>query len=162
MTGKADFTEAEWKRLKRAPFIAGMAISLSDPGGPISLVKETAAALQVIAQAGDRGAFVAALSTEATAEARERHNPYGDFKAKGAQSAQEIVEEIGAVNRIVTLKADPEEAEAYRSWVWDAARGAANAAKEGGFLGIGAVLVSDRENEMLDRLEEALAKPKEE
>ena len=31
MTGKADFTEEEWARLKRGPFVAGMSISLSDP-----------------------------------------------------------------------------------------------------------------------------------
>ena len=43
MTGKADFTEEEWTRLKRAPFVAGMAISLADPGGPIE------------ARQGDRG-----------------------------------------------------------------------------------------------------------
>ena len=48
MTGKADFTEEEWTRLKRAPFVAGMAISLSDPGGPIELAKETAAALKTV------------------------------------------------------------------------------------------------------------------
>src|SRR5919204_366868 len=35
MTTEADFTEEEWARLKRAPFVAGMAISLADPGGPI-------------------------------------------------------------------------------------------------------------------------------
>jgi len=40
MTSKADFTDEEWARLKRAPFVAGMAISLADPrrarsrGGP--------------------------------------------------------------------------------------------------------------------------------
>ena len=45
MAGKADFTEEEWDRLKRGPFIAGMAISLADPGGPIEAVKETAATL---------------------------------------------------------------------------------------------------------------------
>src|SRR5919109_3607898 len=28
VTGKADFTDEEWTRLKRAPFVAGMAISL--------------------------------------------------------------------------------------------------------------------------------------
>jgi hypothetical protein len=27
MTGKADFTDEEWTRLKRAPFVAGMASS---------------------------------------------------------------------------------------------------------------------------------------
>ena len=61
MTGKADFTDEEWTRLKRAPFIAGMAISISDPGGPIELVKETAATLKTVAGAaeqGDRGELV--------------------------------------------------------------------------------------------------------
>ena len=60
MTGKADFTDEEWTRLKRAPFVAGMAISPSDPGGPIELVKETAATLKTVAEAaqGDRGQLV--------------------------------------------------------------------------------------------------------
>ena len=33
MTAKADYTDEEWNRLRRAPFVAGMAISLADPGG---------------------------------------------------------------------------------------------------------------------------------
>jgi hypothetical protein len=37
-----DFTDEERTRLKRAPFVAGMAISLADPGGPIEAFKETA------------------------------------------------------------------------------------------------------------------------
>src|SRR5215213_2210128 len=58
MTGKTDFTDEEWARLKRAPFVAGMAISLADPGGPIEAVKETAATLKTVraAEGGDRGA----------------------------------------------------------------------------------------------------------
>jgi hypothetical protein len=159
MTGKADFTEAEWTRLKRAPFIAGMAISLSDPGGPIELAKETAATLRVVAEPGERGALVGAVATEATAEAKARKNPFGDFKPRGALAGQEILEEITAVNAIVTAKAGPEDAEAYRTWLWDAAREAANAAKEGGFLGFHAVRVSEGEQRMLDKLEEALASP---
>ena len=35
MTTKADFTEEEWARLGRAPLVAGMAITLADPGGPV-------------------------------------------------------------------------------------------------------------------------------
>jgi hypothetical protein len=159
MTGKADFTEAEWTRIKRAPFLAGIAISLSDPGGPFELVKETAATLRVITAAGERGELVGALSADAAEQARERRNPYGDFKPTGPQAGDQIVEEITAVNRIVSAKASPEDAEAYRSWLWDAAREAANAAKEGGFLGFRAVQVSERENQMLDRLEDALKAP---
>ncbi len=98
MTGKADFTEEEWTRLKRAPFIAGMAISLADPGGPIELVKETAATLRRGHRGGERGELVGALATEAAADAKARQNPFGDFKPKGALAGQEILEEITAVN----------------------------------------------------------------
>jgi len=41
MTTKADYTTEEWARLERAPIVAGLAISLADPGGPIVAVKET-------------------------------------------------------------------------------------------------------------------------
>jgi len=46
MTTKSDFTEEEWARIRRAPLVAGMAISLADPGGPIELAKETTASLK--------------------------------------------------------------------------------------------------------------------
>ena len=87
MTGKADFTDEEWTRLKRAPFVAGMAISLSDPGGPIELAKETAATLRTVTGAteqGGRGELVAAVATEVSAEGKERKNPLSGFKPKSA------------------------------------------------------------------------------
>jgi hypothetical protein len=158
MTDKADFTDEEWGRIKRAPFVAGMAISLSDPGGPIELAKETAAALKTVlgAQEG-RGEFVAAVATEAEADARAHHNPLHDFKPRGALAGQEILEELGAVNAIVSAKASPEDAGAYRAWLKDAAQEAANAAKEGGFFGFHAERVSEGEQRMLDKLGETLA-----
>jgi hypothetical protein len=162
MTGKADFTDEEWTRLKRAPFVAGMAISLSDPGGPIELVKETAATLKTVtgaAEQGGRGEFVGAVATEVAAEAKERKNPLGGFKARGALAVQEIVDELAGVNGIVSAKASPEDADAYRTWLKDAAQEAANAAKEGGFLGFHAVQVSEGEQRMLDKLAEVLAPP---
>ena len=107
MTGKADFTEDEWARLKRAPFVAGMAITLADPGGPIEVVKETAAALRVVTEAGERGALVGALAAEAAADAKARHNPLADFKPKGTLAGQEILEEITAVNAIAHRQGDP-------------------------------------------------------
>jgi hypothetical protein len=162
MTGRADFTDEEWTRLKRAPFIAGLAISLSDPGGPIELVKETAAALKTVTEAAsqsERGELVTALASDVTEDAKARHNPLGGFKARGALAGQEILEELTAVNGIVSAKASPEDADAYRTWLNDAAREAADAAKEGGFLGFNAVRVSEGEQRMLDKLAEALAPP---
>ena len=162
MTGKADFTDEEWTRLKRAPFVAGMAISLADPGGPIEVVKETAATLKSVREAADgggRGELVGALAQEVVAEAGQRKNPMHDFKPKGALAGQEIVEELAEVNRIVSAKATPEEADAYREWLKTAAQEAANAAKEGGFMGFHAERVSEGEQRMLDKLAEVLAPP---
>ena len=162
MATKADFTEEEWTRLKQAPFVAGMAISLSDPGGPIELAKETAAALKTVtgaAERGDRGELVAAVAAEVAAEASARKNPLSGFRPKGALAGQEILEELAAVNEIVSAKASPDEAQAYRDWLKDAAQEAANAAKEGGFFGFHAVRVSEGEQRMIDKLGQALAPP---
>ena len=153
MTGKADFTDDEWARVKRAPFVAGMAISFSDPGGPIELAKETAATLKTVMNAADQGDFVGAVASEVSADAKAHHNPLKDYKPK---SPDEIVSELQAVNGIVTAKASPEEADAYRTWLRGAAQEAANAAKEGGFFGFHAVRVSEGEQRMLDKLDEAL------
>src|SRR5215208_4019675 len=52
VTTKAAFSEDEWARIRRGPFIAGMAISLADPGGPIEAVKESTAVLKMVLEAG--------------------------------------------------------------------------------------------------------------
>jgi broad specificity phosphatase PhoE len=163
MTAKADFTDEEWTRLKRAPFVAGMAISLADPGGPIEAVRETAATLRTVvgaAEEGGRGELVDALAREVADEARQRKSPLAGFKpSRGAGAGVEILDELGEVNRIVTEKATPEDAAAVREWLLAAAQEAANAAKEGGFMGFHAERVSEGEQQMLDRLRERLGAP---
>ena len=160
MTSKADFNEDEWTRLKRAPFVAGMAISLADPGGPIEAVKETSATLKAVraAESGDRGDLVGALAREVVEDAGHRKHPLGGFKpSKGANAGVEILGELREVNRIASDKAAPEDASALREWLLDAAKEAANAAKEGGFMGFHAERVSEGEQRMLDSLREALS-----
>ena len=161
MTSKADFTDEEWTRLKRAPFVAGMAISLADPGGPIEALKETAATLKTVlgaAEEGGRGELVDAVAGEVAADARERKSPLAGFKpGKGANAGVEILAELADVNRLVSQKATPQDATAMRDWLLAASGEAANAAKEGGFLGFHAERVSEGEQQMLDRLSEVLA-----
>jgi hypothetical protein len=162
MTSKADFTEDEWTRLKRAPFIAGMAISLADPGGPIEAVKETAATLRTVVGAaeGAEGELVAEIARDVSADTKARKSPLAGFKpTKGVEAGVEILDALRDANRTVTEKATADEAEAFRAWLRAAAREAADAAKEGGFLGFHAERVSDGEQRMLDRLDEVLAAP---
>ena len=160
MTSKADFTDEEWTRLKRAPFVAGMAISLADPGGPIEALKETSATLKTVlaaAERGEHGQLVSDIAREAVDDARQRENPLGGFKPKGATAGVEILDELRDVNRIVSEKASAEDAAAVGAWLLDAAQAAANAAKEGGFMGFHAERVSAGEQRMLDSLREALS-----
>ncbi len=160
MTTKADFTDEEWTRLERSPLVAGMAISLADPGGPIELTKESMAAVKTIlgtAEAGGNGELVDAVSKDVAAKAQKHENPMKDFKPKGAMAGEAILEELRAVNGIVTEKATPEEAEAFRRWLLEAAQRSADAAKEGGFLGFHAQRVSEGEQKMLDKLAEVLS-----
>jgi len=67
-----------------------------------------------------------------------------------------MVEELGAVTAIVSSKATAEETVAFKQWLLTTAQAAADAAKEGGFLGIGAVQVSEGEKSMLEQLRAAI------
>ena len=159
MTTQADFSDEEWARLRRAPIVAGMAITLADPGGPIEAMKESMATVKTVldvAKTGGQGELVDALAKDVAEQARQRKNPVGDFKPKGAAAGQEILAELSEANRLVTEKATPEEAAAFREWLLRAAQGAADAAKEGGFMGFHAERVSEGEQKMLHRINEVL------
>jgi hypothetical protein len=156
MTSKADFTAEEWDALRRAPMVAGLAVSFADPGGPIELTKESMAAMRAAgAPPGDQELLIA-VSQDALAEQQQRHNVLKEIDLQAATARDQIVAELERVNGILSEKATPEEADAFRRWLIQAAQDAANAAKEGGFMGIGATRVSEGEKAMLTRLGEIL------
>ena len=160
MTGKAEFTDEEWQRLRRSPIVAGMAITLADPGGPIEVTKESVAALRTVleaAETGGQGELVDEVAKDVAEMGKQRENPLGDFKPKGAMAGEEILSELRAVNALLSEKASPEDAASFRQWLLSAAQRAADAAKEGGFLGFRAERVSEGEQQMLDKLGEVLS-----
>ena len=157
MTTKADFTDSEWEVLRRAPMVAGMAITLADPGGPIEVGKETAAVLRLVIQESvGRDDLVGEVAREVMELAGQRKSPLADFSAPGVDGRQGDSGRAGARERNRDRKATPEEAEAYRAWLLECAQRAANAAKEGGFMGFNAVRVSEGEERMLAELGSAL------
>lgn len=158
MSSKVDFTEDEWATLLRSPTVAGMAITIADPGGPIEVTKETSAVVKFAtgSEAEQRDDLVGEIAREFKELLQERKNPIGDFKPSGSLAGKEIVDEIARANEIVTAKATPDEAEAFRAWIMECAQRAANAAKEGGFMGFHAERVSQGEKDMLAELGSAL------
>ncbi len=157
MTSKDTFTEEEWTRIRRAPTIAGMAISIADPGGPIEMTKETMASLKATSSPPTNEELLIAISQDILAMSQQKENPLGGFKVQNAALAgKEILDELGAANEIVTAKATPDEAAGYRRWLIAVAQAAADSAKEGGFMGFGAEQVSQGERDMLDQLQATL------
>jgi hypothetical protein len=69
---------------------------------------------------------------------------------------QAVLDELSAAVGLVARTATPEETDAFRGWLVTTAQDAANAAKEGGFMGFGAELVSQREADMIERVRAAV------
>jgi hypothetical protein len=157
MTTKSDFTEEEWIRVRRAPFVAGMAISLADPGGPIELAKESAASLKSATNPPTREQLLAEIALDVQAMTQQRQNPLSGFKPTNAATAgQQILDELQAVSAIVSSKATADEIPAFKQWLLTTAQAAADAAKEGGFMGFHAIQVSQGEDAMLDQVRSAI------
>jgi hypothetical protein len=157
MTAKTDFTDEEWTRVRRAPLVAGMAISLADPGGPIELAKETSASLKTATNPPSREQLLAEVALDIESMAQQRQNPMSDFKpTQGSDPRQQILEELRAVSAIVSSKATAEEAAAFNNWILASTQAAADAAKEGGFMGFGAERVSQGEKDMLEQVRTAI------
>jgi hypothetical protein len=158
MTTKADFTEDEWVRVVRAPFVAGMAISLADPGGPIEAAKESMASIKSATNPPSREQLVSEVALDIQSQVQQHHNPVKGYKPAGdVPPGEQILRELTDVVAIVREKATSEEAEAFAAWLVSTAEAAANAAKEGGFMGFKAELVSERESDMIEKVRAAVS-----
>ena len=153
MTSKQDFTDEEWTRIRRALLVAGVAISLADPGGPIEMAKETMASLRSATLPPSQEELLASVALDVQALAQQKQSPLGDFKPTNGQL---VLDELRGVNELVTAKATPQEVDAFRGWLVATAQAAADAAKEGGFMGFRAERVSAGERQMLDQVRAAL------
>ncbi len=73
---------------------------------------------------------------------------YSDVVSEGASAAEQAP---------APQPATPEEADAYGTWLTASAQAAAEAAKDGGFMGFHAKRVSDGEQAMLDQVRDAVS-----
>jgi hypothetical protein len=162
MVGKADFTPEEWARIVASPMVAGMAITAADPSGLWGMLQEGLAGGRSLldakqsATANPLAKAVAEDITDAATRSATRDRMQAHFK--GAQVGEikgRALEELRAVAVLVDAKA-PQDAIGFKAWLRDTAQRAAEAAKEGGFLGFGGVAVSDAERATLVEVSNAL------
>jgi hypothetical protein len=155
MSTKADYTKEEWESLLKAPLMAAMAVVAASPSGPIGVVQEMFAVGKGLMQGaeGTTNALVGALVADMKAGARpatpsERPQDLAQVKAQALGACREVA-------ALLNRKA-PGEAEGFKRWLLGTAQHAAEAAKEGGFLGIGGVQVSDAEKAALAEVAQVL------
>jgi hypothetical protein len=158
MTTKADFPDEDWVRVVRAPFVAGMAITLADPGGPIEAAKESMASIKAATNPPSREQLLSEIALDIQAQVQQHHNPVKGYRPAGsAPVGDQILQELSDVRGIVNEHATPEEATAFGDWLVSTAEAAAKAAKEGGFMGFKAELVSERETQMIEKVRSAVS-----
>lgn len=162
MVNKVDFTPEEWQQILTAPQMASLYVALASPSGPVGAVQEMMASTKLMVEAmkaGSGNALIDAVVADIRekVEKKEKLEPPqmskdpNEVKARCLQACRDLA-------ALLAQKA-PAEAEGYKQWVYQAAQHSAEAAKEGGFLGIGGKRVSEAEAAALKEIAGALGIP---
>ena len=165
MADKSSFTSDEWKTLLESVMAAGLAVTAAEPHGIWGLLQESFASGKALAKAKmDTAAnplVKAVVEDFATSEGRTTSRDGLQEQLSGKKPAElksACIEILGKVDGILSAKA-PADAAAFKTWLRQISQSVAEAATEGGFLGIGGVLVSDAEKATLAEISSALKLP---
>ncbi|WP_034384921.1 hypothetical protein [Deinococcus sp. YIM 77859] len=156
MSIKDQFTPEEWVQVMTGPGRVGAAVVAASPSGVTGLVAEARALAEAIREqvsAQGRTPLLEAMAADllgtppdpSTLAQEERPRTMEEARARSIEGVRQAVWLVGS-------KTSPEDAAAYRRLLWTVAERTAQAAKEGGFLGIGGEQISDQERAVLDEL----------
>lgn len=161
MAKKSDFTKEQWQLLLDVPPAVGTAVMYAGRSGLGSVAESIALASGIL---GARHGYDGIELIEALSNARIKDgekssietlsSPYKGLSDK--EILQDATEKCAQVARLLAEKTSTDEREAFIDWTLTVAEKVANAAKEGGFLGIGGERVSAEEVKVLDAVQQAL------
>ena len=164
------FTEEEQLSLTMLPSLIGSAVAFSAKSGAVGTAKEMMANAKA-AVAGQQefpgNEIIKSIlpNMDDAGAALEKAKVMREKQIERLKSAEigsmedmkgHALTQAAAVRELLASKADSVEAADYKEWVIGIANSVANAAKEGGFLGIGGERVSEGEEETLAAIKDAL------
>lgn len=159
MVKKEDFTTEEWNNILIAPQMASMYITLSSPGGIFGTINEMMAFSKLIVEAektASDNALVNAVVADIKGMIEKKEKLRMPEMSKDLEEIKtQCIKTFRSLDILLKEKA-PAEADGYKKWVYKAARNSAEAAKEGGFMGFGGVLVNEDEVAALNEIAVAL------
>lgn len=167
MSTMTDYTQEEIEKMMVAPMLVSMYVMGASVSGPIGLVKEMMAGVETavkVGKASEPGSLLNGLFSEENMKAQQDKMQQGTKEStQGAQNMDEakakMLADLQAAVGIVAAKGSPEELATYKQLIVQAAENVANAAKEGGFMGIGGVVVNDAEKQAITEITAALDNP---
>jgi hypothetical protein len=159
MSTRNDYSAEEWKTIAAAPVVAGLFITLSDASGLVGTAKEAMAVGRAITEsAASTAPEVVKAVAESVRSAGGRPELPDIPKVDRAAMKTRLITHLKAAASAVEAKS-PSEGAAYKAWLLSVATNVSQAAKEGGFFGIGGTQVSAEEQEALTQLAQALGIP---
>jgi hypothetical protein len=167
MSALTDYTQDEIEKLMAAPLLTSMYVMGASLSGPIGLVKEMMAGVDTAMKAGKAAApgtlLNSLFSEENMKKEQDKMQQETKESTQGAQNMDEaktkILRDLKSAVYYVSTKGSAEEADAFKKLMIDVAEKVANAAKEGGFMGIGGTLVNDAEKGAIAEITAAMNGP---
>jgi hypothetical protein len=161
MAKQDTFTAEEWTLLRLAPSFAASGTAAADPSGLFASIKEAGAGAMGMAEAlkANSGLDFVALAADRSFPGMPDPQTLlgeGTREQQMQNLKQAVLDRVKSAADLVTGKASPAEAEAYKKMLVSVAQEAANASKEGGFLGFGGVRVSDKEQAFIAEVSKAV------
>lgn len=156
MSKQENYSTEEWEEVVNGPAVAGSLIVMADPAF-FGAIKESAAIAKAINDFAESSDTELIQSIGQFIRAGYKFKTPDMPKDQGMDAAlTALIAECRRAAKIVN-RVSSEESDAYREYLVAVAQRTAESSKEGGFLGIGAVRVSEREEAALKKLTEALA-----
>ena len=150
MTSKSDFNAEEWSTLAEAPLFAAMQVTRAERGGTL---RESIAVAKAYAEARQHQGQSELLDTIVASP--PALDPSA-VRSEGGDVASVARSRLTQAAAVLEAKVPAEERDAYEQFVLTLAEAAANANREGGFIGIGGKPVSENEQAALADIREAL------
>jgi hypothetical protein len=161
MTDRTTFTDDEWTLLRVAPSFVAVGVVAADPSGLFASITEALAGAHAVTETLNANRSVELFSALAADHTAPKLPDVDELLGSGSDQMQMANFKAAALERVkdavdlLNRKAAVLEVDAYRRLLLQVADNAANASKEGGFLGIGGVRVSAKERAFIDLVRKA-------
>lgn len=160
------YSDSEWKTLMATPLKVGKAMMLASPSGPIGLIQETKAlvdCLRALLSQNTTSPLLRELSSSAknvvnSARSGDPKSVLFDLIGTSNDPAACRTDALNGCQQSASIlrKASPQDATEYKQFVFTGAQKVAEAAREGGILGMGGEQVAPAEQSLLRDIANAI------